>query len=58
MASRKSPCSLLTLIDATGIEATDQINYRGAKIVKTPLGGCFTLVSGIALMTVAIVMFS
>jgi hypothetical protein len=46
------------MIDATGIEATDQINYRGAKIVKTPVGGLFTLIAGLAVLIIAGVMFS
>jgi len=46
------------MVDATGIAASSQINYKGAKTVKTPLGGCLTILAGVLLLTIAVVMFS
>ena len=49
--------SLLSLIDYTGIEAAQNINFKGKKIYKTGLGGFISLLAYLVILTVSLIMF-
>lgn len=57
MSQGSRRCPLLTSFDAVGVEATDQINYRGLKTYKTAVGGCVTLFAYTLIFVIAAVMF-
>ena len=57
MTRRKKACALITSLDATGVQATDPITYKGKPAFKTAFGGCLSAIAYVTILTISVVMF-
>ena len=57
MSQGYTACPLIAAIDATGVRATNNFNYKSRPVYRTAVGGLFSSIAYVAIIASAAFMF-